>query len=100
MLEKPDGVVAVQCRQAEGHFLSTDDIQRAIKMDTVALWRDPHRGRLANRRPDARQAGLQLGTHLVQRQNQPSRVVLHKVGHFFSSSASKSAISGSLGRDL
>ena len=73
------------------------DIQAAIEMDVVALGRDPQRGRLSASCPYARAGRLEIETHLIYRHNYPLRVVLQKIGHFFSSCCSNSASCAALG---
>lgn len=100
MLKEMDGGVTVEVRGGQGDLLAVDNIERAVEMHAIALRAAAHGGGVPNRRPDAGQAGLQVGAHLVDGQNDAIGVSLPEVGHFFSSSASKSASAAWLGRDL
>src|SRR5574341_215400 len=81
------GIGLLKSRQR--HFTTIAQIQGAIEMNTLALWVNGDDGRVSARCPHMGQSGLKVQAHFIQCQDHPVGIVLKKVHHFFSSSASK-----------
>lgn len=91
MVEKMQGVVGAQGRQAERQLLTAEQIKGAVEVKMVALWADAYNGSLPKRIPDVGESGLKVQAHLVEGEDKPVRVGLTEVNDFFSSCSSKSA---------
>src|SRR3990172_1190134 len=86
-------------RQGQGDFLAGPQVECAKEMDQVALGGHPYQRRLSHGRPDMGLGSLKVEAHFVHRDDHPVRVVLQKIGHFFSNSASKSLTVWAFGRE-
>ena len=96
--QKRQGSVGGLKRRGQGKLKTGLDIERTVEMDMFTGADHIDFRCLTNGRPGVGHGGLHVQAHLVHRQNHPVRVVLHKVGHFFSVSACQSAMAVWLGR--
>lgn len=99
MIEEVNESVAIEGWQGQGYFLAGRQGKCPEKMEAIALWANLYGRSLADWKPDAGKGGLKLQTHLVEHDQHAVRMVLDKIGHFFSVSPSHSAITASLGRE-
>jgi len=73
--------------QRQDHVLPGAQIERAVEVTAAALRRDPHVRGLSHRRPNAGEGRLKVEAELIHAQDDPLRMLLQKIGHFFSTSA-------------
>ena len=89
--------LTVHLKGGQRELMPGAQVQRPVEVGMVTLWTDPYQRGFADGRPDPRRGGLKIQAHLVQRDDLSVRMVLQKIGHFFSSSASNWATSTALG---
>jgi len=97
MIQEMTGHVARLRGQGEGEFMTGAHVQPAIEMDVITLRSDADGRGLTTRCPHAGRGRLKVQAHLIDGQNNTIGMILDEVGHFFSSSASKSATRAALG---
>lgn len=85
--------------EVQGEFMTRAHVQSAVEMHMITLCGDPERGGLTARCPYTAHGCLKVQAHLINRPDHPIGMIRDEVGHFFSSSASKSATRAALGCD-
>ena len=88
LVEEMKGSLAVEGWHRQGNFLAGGQGQRAEKMETVALGSALSEWSLPHRNPTPGKRGLKLEADLVHHPHDPVRMVLAKIGPFFSVSPS------------
>ena len=99
VVEKVKGGVGVHRRQGQSDLLAGMQGQCSVPVQTIPLRTDQQRWALPPGIPHALQGRLQVQAHFLHCQDDSIGMILLEISHFFSASASKSAISAWLGRE-